>query len=73
MLTRRLNTAEYCGTRLPGIEGWLNHLLFADDIILFGKSQAELSKLIRITLEWAREYRLEINEDKTEVIALHTA
>ena len=73
MLTRRLNTAEYCGTRLPGIEGWLNHLLFADDIILLGRSQAELAKLIKITLEWAHDYRLEINEDKTEIIALHTA
>ena len=50
----------------------MNHLLFADDIILFGKSQAELLKLIKITMEWAREYKLEINESKTEIIALHT-
>ena len=50
---------------MPGIEGWINHLLFADDIILFGKSLDEINKLIRITLRWANKYRLEINESKT--------
>ena len=65
MLTKKLKKADYCGVRMPGIEGWINHLLFADDIILFGKSQDEIRKLIGITLKWASKYKLEINENKT--------
>ena len=57
---------------MPLMDHKINHLLFADDLLLFGGSNAELHKLVTKTIEWAREYSLEINETKTEVIALHT-
>ena len=57
---------------MPLISHKINHLLFADDLLLFGCNNEELHKLVRITIEWARHYNLEINETKTEVIALHT-
>ena len=50
----------------------INHLLFADDLLLFGWNNEELHKLVTIAIEWAQHYNLEINEAKTEVIALHT-
>ena len=57
---------------MPLIAHKINHLLFADDLILFGCNNAELHKLVKVTMEWAQRYNLEINENKTEVIALHT-
>ena len=57
---------------MPLIAHKINHLLFADDLILFGCNNAELHKLVTVTMEWAQRYNLEINENKTEVIALHT-
>ena len=57
---------------MPLLNHKLNHLLFADDLILFGCNNEELHKLVRITIEWANKYKLDINENKTEVIAMHT-
>ena len=73
MLTRKLRAeAQDCGIRLPNIAHKINHLFFADDLILFGKNNDELRKLVRLTTEWATQYKLEINESKTETIALNT-
>ena len=57
---------------MPNISHKINHLLFADDLLLFGCNNEELHKLVRITMEWACQYNLEINKSKTEVIAIHT-
>ena len=57
---------------MPLLDHKLNHLLFADDLILFGCNNEDLHKLVRTTIEWASKYKLDINENKTEVIALHT-
>ena len=57
---------------MPLLDHKLIHLLFADDLILFGCNNEELHKLVRITIEWANKYKLDINENKTEVMAMHT-
>ena len=47
---------------MPGLTRKVNHLLFADDLILLASNNDELHKLVRITVRWANKYRLEIND-----------
>ena len=72
MLSRELKRLNI-GVRVPGLNYKVNHLLYADDLILFGTRNEELAMLVQKTQKWATKYRLQINEDKTEVISLHTA
>ena len=36
MLSRRLKEVDDCGIRMPMMSHKINHLLFADDLLLFG-------------------------------------
>ena len=58
--------------RIPGYPHKINHLFYADDLILFGKDNEQLRVLVRATINWANKYKLTINNQKTEVIALNT-
>ena len=49
----------------------VNHLLYADDLILFSATPHGLRRLIMETERWAAEHNLEINSGKTEVAVLH--
>ena len=71
MLSRELNKRAL-GVKIPGLNRHVNHLLYADDLILMGKDNSELNSLLLETKRLATAYNLEINETKTEVIALHT-
>ena len=72
-LTRRLHNKQNCGVKLYLYPHLVNHLLYADDLILFGTSPEHLRVLIHEVIVWAAEYQLVINEKKTEVIALNTS
>lgn len=70
MLSRALSQQTQ-GIKIPTLNRKVNHLLYADDLILFGADDAELRCLINATSRWADQYKLEINELKTEVIAIN--
>ena len=72
MLSRELHTKPDCGMRIPGYPHRINHLFYADDLILFGKDNEQLRVLVRATINWANKYKLTINNQKTEAIALNT-
>lgn len=72
MLSRQLNQRPF-GVKLPVLNRKVNHLLYTDDLILMGITNGELNSLVLETKRWAEKYTLEINEAKTEVIALHTS
>ena len=46
----------------------VNHLLYADDLILLAESQAQLQKLADIVTEYAHKWRFEMNLKKTKVV-----
>ncbi|CAG9324484.1 unnamed protein product [Blepharisma stoltei] len=48
-------------------------LLYADDIVLISESKVNLQKLCHEVEEWAREFKLTINEDKSEVMCFNEA
>jgi hypothetical protein len=52
---------EYAGIRIPA-------LFFADDMVLLGKTEDELKKLLKITGDFAVERKLEFNGKKSMVI-----
>ena len=72
MLTRELHNKPDCGFRIPGYPHRVNHLFYADDLILFGRDNEHLRVLVLAATRWAKKYKLEINSQKTEVIALNT-
>ena len=43
-------------------------LLYADDIVLFGNSAAELQNLIHILEEYCQKWELKVNITKTKVV-----
>jgi hypothetical protein len=48
----------------------INCLLFADDIVLLGKSEAELQALLNITADFATKWNLKFNSDKSKVMVI---
>ena len=46
----------------------LNSLAYADDMVLLATSKAGLQKLLDITNQWCRRWRVTINVDKTKVV-----
>ena len=72
MLSRELHMKPDWGIVIPGYAHRINHLLYADDLILFGTSNEHLRVLVLAVTRWARKYKLSINSKKTEVIALNT-
>ena len=73
MLSRELHKKMQCGVKILGYPYRVNHLLYADDLILFGTDNEQLRVLVRAVITWAEKYKLEINDKKTEVIALNTS
>ena len=58
MLSRELHKKLDCGVRIPGYPYRANHLLYADDLILFGTDNEHLRVLVRATITWADKYKL---------------
>ena len=48
----------------------INCLLFADDIVLMGKSGQELQSLLNITARFANKWNLKFNFKKSKVLAI---
>ena len=48
----------------------INCLLFADDIVLIGKSEEELQTLLNITGEFALKWNLKFNASKSKVMVI---
>ena len=46
----------------------LNHLLYADDIVLLGESPKALQNLIDILSNWCSQWRLAVNIDKSKIV-----
>ena len=46
----------------------VNILLFADDVVLISDSEVGLQLLLNITNNWARDWRLRFNMDKTNIV-----
>ncbi|VDI49574.1 Hypothetical predicted protein [Mytilus galloprovincialis] len=48
----------------------VNCLLFADDVVLIGKSEAELHRLLDITANFASNWNLKFNQNKSKVMII---
>ena len=48
----------------------INCLLFADDIVLMGKSEQELQTLLNITARFASEWNLKFNSKKSKIMVI---
>ena len=53
------------GTR---IKKRIRTLMFADDLVLLANTPTEMNRTLRILEEWANEFNLEINTNKSELI-----
>ena len=49
-------------------ETFINILLYADDIVLLAKSEHDLQSLLFLVEHWCRNWRLEVNLTKTNVM-----
>ncbi len=49
---------------------WVGALTYADDMTLLAGSNVEVKEMLQIIEEWARKYRMKINEEKCEIIHL---
>jgi hypothetical protein len=54
------------GTRVHG--RLVPLLLYADDIVLLARSAAELKAMLRVTCEYARKWRFDVNHGKSNVV-----
>ena len=61
MLSRVLHDKPYCGVKIEGYPHLVNHLFYADDLILFGTDNEQLRVLVNATIQWAEKYKLTIN------------
>ena len=48
----------------------INCLLFADDIVLMGKSEQELQTLLNITARFANKWNLKFNSKESKVMVI---
>jgi hypothetical protein len=48
----------------------INCLLFADDIVLIGKSEQELHTLLNITVRFGSKWNLKFNSKKSKVMVI---
>ena len=64
--------AELAVKGLPGIDvGIINIyiLLYADDIILFGKTPEDLQNALSLLEDYCQRWKLTVNTDKTKIMA----
>ena len=47
---------------------FLNILMYADDIVLLAENEADLQSLLLIVEKWCKEWRLEVNLTKTNIL-----
>ena len=62
----RLGTKGVVGTNIGTVNIYL--LLYADDIILFGKTPDELQRALTILVEYCNTWKLTVNTSKTKVM-----
>jgi hypothetical protein len=60
VLGKRLNE----GPRIEFQGKKLNHLMFADDTVLFGTTKSDLEQLLMICEDWSKEYGMEFSPTK---------
>ena len=48
----------------------INYLLFADDIVLMGKSEQELQTLLNITARFESKWNLKVNFKKSKIMII---
>ena len=63
--------AELAGNDISGVNiGIINlySLLYADDIILFGKTPEDLQNALNVLEEYCKRWKLTVNTDKTKVV-----
>ena len=63
--------AELAGNDISGVNiGIINlySLLYADDIILFGKTSEDLQNTLNVLEEYCKRWKLTVNTDKTKVV-----
>ena len=70
-LAERLNNTSI-GYNIPNIPFKLNNLLFADDIVLVAPTHKHLENLLKICLEYAKEWKLTFNPLKSKIIQHNT-
>ncbi len=61
-LIKSLNCGVQCGDEMVSI------LLYADDIVVLGKNEQDLQKILFYTNDWCKKWRFSINEKKIEII-----
>jgi hypothetical protein len=66
-LAERLRTSGF-GTKVKGID--LESLLYADDVVLIGDSITDLQGMIDVVDKFCRQWRMEINLKKSEVMVV---
>jgi exonuclease III len=66
-LAERLRKSGF-GAKIKGID--LESLLYADDVVLLGESTADLQGLIDVVDKFCRQWRMEINLKKSEVMVV---
>jgi len=66
-LAERLRKSGF-GAKINGID--LESLLYADDVVLLGESTADLQGMIDVVDKFCRQWRMEINLKKSEVMVV---
>jgi hypothetical protein len=56
------------GLGLQECEMWLGLLLYADDIVLLGRSRSELNQMLKVVSDFCATWRLRLNHDKCKVV-----
>ena len=60
-----------CGIQIENIN--ISILLYADDIVLIGKDENSIKKMLDFTASWCKKWRMSINSDKTQIVHFRTA
>ena len=55
-----------CGIQIEDIN--ISILLYADDIVLIGKDEKSIQKMLNFTTNWCKKWRMSINSDKTQIV-----
>ena len=50
----------------------INHLLFADDIILISTSPEGLIILVNTLMNWSKDFKMKLSSDKSKVVSSET-